>query len=199
MQKLFIRFFDLLFSITALIILSPIFLLLAIIIKTESSGDIFFIQDRVGKQSKIFKLIKFRSMHSGADKKGLITAGQHSSSITNTGKWMRKYKLDELPQLVNVIKNEMSIVGPRPEVKKYIDLYNPEQKMVLTVKPGITDFASIEFVDENELLSKTNDPNRMYIEEIMPAKLKLNMKYINRMNLKTYFTVILLTIKKLVS
>lgn len=199
MQKLFIRFFDLLFSVTALIILSPIFLLLAILIKLESSGDIFFIQDRVGKQSKIFKLIKFRSMHSGADKKGLITTGQHSSSITKTGRWMRKYKLDELPQLVNVIKNEMSIVGPRPEVKKYTDLYNPEQKKVLTVKPGITDFASIEFVDENELLSKTNDPNRMYIEEIMPAKLKLNMKYINHLNLKTYFTVILLTIKKLLS
>jgi lipopolysaccharide/colanic/teichoic acid biosynthesis glycosyltransferase len=132
-------------------------------------------------------------MRTGSDKKGLITVGGHDSRITRMGYFIRKYKIDELPQLWNVLKGDMSLVGPRPEVKKYVDLYTEEQRRVLSVRPGITDYASIEYVDENEILGKADDPDRVYVEEIMPAKIKLNMRYIENRNLNEYFKIIGLT------
>lgn len=137
-------------------------------------------------------------MYSGADKKGLLTVGGKDSRITRSGYFIRKYKLDELAQLINVLKGDMSLVGPRPEVKKYVDLYNDEQKKVLNVKPGITDYASIEYYNENEVLEKSLNPEKTYIEEIMPHKLSLNLKYIEEQSLLTDFKIILKTIKKII-
>jgi len=132
-------------------------------------------------------------MRVGSDKKGLITVGGHDPRITKMGYFVRKYKIDELPQLWNVLVGDMSLVGPRPEVKKYTDLYTEEQRLVLSVRPGITDYASIEYVDENEILGKAEDPDRAYIEEIMPAKIKLNMRWINNQTVCEYFKIIFLT------
>ena len=188
-----IRFFDIIFSAVGLLLLSPFFLIIYILIRCESKGGGFYCQQRVGKDGRMFGLYKFRSMRTGSDKKGLITVGGHDSRITRTGYFIRKYKIDELPQLWNVLKGDMSLVGPRPEVKKYVDLYTEEQRRVLSVRPGITDYASIEYVDENEILGKADNPDRVYVEEIMPAKIKLNMRYIENRSLKEYFKIIGLT------
>lgn len=193
-----IRFFDFLFTVLGLIILSPLFLIVAIWIKLDSNGPIFFRQTRVGKNDKDFKLLKFRSMVTDADKKGLITVGGRDPRVTRSGYFIRKYKLDELPQLINVLKNDMSLVGPRPEVRKYVDLYNETQRKVLSVKPGITDYASIEYIDENEILGKAENPEKVYIEQIMPEKILHNMKYIQNRSVKEYFKIIFLTIEKIV-
>lgn len=188
-----IRFFDIIFSVVGLLLLSPLFLIIYILIRCESKGGGFYCQQRVGKDGRMFGLYKFRSMRTGSDKKGLITVGGHDSRITRMGYFIRKYKIDELPQLWNVLKGDMSLVGPRPEVKKYVDLYTEEQRRVLSVRPGITDYASIEYVDENEILGKADNPDRVYVEEIMPAKIKLNMRYIENRSLKEYFKIIGLT------
>ena len=188
-----IRFCDILFSAIGLLLLSPLFLIVYILIRYESKGGGFYRQQRVGKDGRMFGLYKFRSMRMGSDQKGLITVGGHDSRITRMGYFIRKYKIDELPQLWNVLKGDMSLVGPRPEVKKYTDLYTEEQRKVLTVKPGITDYASIEYVDENEILGKAEDPDKVYVEEIMPDKIKLNMRYIENKSLKEYFKIIGLT------
>ena len=188
-----IRLCDIVFSAIGLLLLSPLFLLVYILIRCESKGGGFYCQQRVGKDGRMFDLYKFRSMRTGSDKKGLITVGGHDSRITRMGYFIRKYKIDELPQLWNVLKGDMSLVGPRPEVKKYVDLYTEEQRRVLSVRPGITDYASIEYVDENEILGKAEDPDRVYVEEIMPAKIKLNMRYIENRNLNEYFKIIGLT------
>ena len=188
-----IRFCDIVFSAIGLLLLSPLFLLVYILIRCESKGGGFYCQQRVGRDGRMFGLYKFRSMRTGSDKKGLITVGGHDSRITRMGYFIRKYKIDELPQLWNVLKGDMSLVGPRPEVKKYVDLYTEEQRRVLSVRPGITDYASIEYVDENEILGKADDPDRVYVEEIMPAKIKLNMRYIENRNLNEYFKIIGLT------
>ena len=188
-----IRLCDIVFSAIGLLLLSPLFLLVYILIRYESKGCGFYCQQRVGKDGRMFDLYKFRSMRTGSDKKGLITVGGHDSRITRMGYFIRKYKIDELPQLWNVLKGDMSLVGPRPEVKKYVDLYTEEQRRVLSVRPGITDYASIEYVDENEILGKADDPDRVYVEEIMPAKIKLNMRYIENRNLNEYFKIIGLT------
>lgn len=193
-----IRFFDFILSLVGLVVLAPIFIVLAIWIKIDSKGPVFYKQVRVGKNSIDFELFKFRSMVVGADKKGLITVGGRDPRITHSGYFIRKYKLDELPQLINVLVGDMSLVGPRPEVRKYVDLYTDEQQKVLSVKPGITDYASIEYVDENEILGKSSDPEKVYIEEIMPEKIKYNMKYINNKSLFEYFKIILLTVLKIV-
>ena len=188
-----IRFFDFLFSLLGLIILSPLLLLISLCIVFDSRGGVFYRQIRVGKNGKDFKLYKFRSMRSGSDRRGLITVGEKDSRITRVGYFLRKYKLDELPQLINVLKGEMSLVGPRPEVRKYVDLYTPEQRKVLSVVPGITDYASIEYVDENRILGGAADPDKVYVEEILPDKIRYNMKYIENRSLKEYFKIIFLT------
>lgn len=187
------RFFDVIISFIGLIILLPIFFFIAIWIKCDSKGPIFYKQVRVGKNGVDFYLYKFRSMRVGADKKGLITVGGRDPRITYSGYFIRKYKIDELPQLLNVLKGDMSIVGPRPEVRKYVDLYTDEQRLVLSIRPGITDYASIEYIDENEILGKSSDPEKTYIEDIMPEKIKYNMKYINNKTLFEYFKIIFLT------
>ena len=192
------RLFDILFSLVGLVILSPIFIVIYILIRVESKGGGFYSQERVGKNGTTFKLLKFRSMRTGADKQGLITVGGHDSRITRMGYFIRKYKIDELPQLLNVLKGDMSLVGPRPEVMKYVDMYTDEQRRVLDIKPGITDYASIEYSDENVILGQANDPDKVYVEQIMPDKIRLNMRYIENHNLMEYFKIIFLTIKKIV-
>ena len=193
-----IRFFDFILSLVGLVVLAPIFIVLAIWIKIDSKGPVFYKQVRVGQNGIDFGLFKFRSMVVDADKKGLITVGGRDPRITRSGYFIRKYKLDELPQLINVLLGDMSLVGPRPEVRKYVELYTDEQQKVLSAKPGITDYASIEYMDENEILGKSNDPEKTYIEEIMPEKIKYNMKYINNKSLFEYFKIILLTVLKIV-
>ena len=193
-----IRFFDLIFSIMGLVILSPLFIVLYLLIRIESKGGGFYSQERIGKNGKPFKLYKFRSMRIGSDKKGLITIGEKDNRITKTGFILRKYKLDELPQLWNVFIGDMSLVGPRPEVKKYTDLYTEEQKQVLHVRPGITDWASIKYVDENKILGESKTPDEAYVNLIMPNKIKLNMVYIQNQTLGEYFTIIFTTFKEIV-
>ena len=190
------RFIDVLAGGFGLLILSPLFLILAVWIKLDSRGPVFYRQIRIGKDGRDFKLYKFRSMRTGSDKKGLITVGEKDPRVTGSGYFIRKYKLDELPQLINVVIGDMSLVGPRPEVKRYVDLYTPEQRRVLSVKPGITDYASIEYMDENVILGNAKDPDKEYVERIMPAKIELNMKYINNPSLTEYFKIIFLTIFK---
>lgn len=189
------RTFDILFSAIGLLCISPVLLILSLLIRLDSEGGVFYKQIRIGKNLKPFKLFKFRSMHTNADKKGLLTVGNNDSRITKVGYYLRKYKLDELPQLINVFIGNMSFVGPRPEVEKYVKLYNQEQLNVLSVKPGITDWASIQYVNENEILAKSSDPEKTYIEEIMPAKLKLNLAYVNNNNVFIDIKIILMTIK----
>lgn len=193
------RLFDIILSIIGLIILAPFFIIIALLIVLDSRGGVFYRQVRVGLNGKDFYLFKFRSMRTDADKKGLlITVGGRDSRITRMGYFIRKYKVDELPQLLNVLFGDMSLVGPRPEVRRYVDMYNEEQKKVLTVKPGITDYASIEYSNENELLGKAADPEKVYIEEIMPAKLRLNLRYIAEQGLATDLKIIFKTIAKII-
>ena len=193
------RLFDITASIIGIIILSPILLLISLFIVFESGFPILYRQKRVGKDNKDFFLLKFRSMNNGADKKGLLTIGEKDSRITRVGYYLRKYKLDELPQLLNVLTGNMSIVGPRPEVRKYVDLYSDDQKKVLSVKPGITDYASMEYTNENEILAKSTEPEQLYIQEVMPKKLFLNQKYIQEMGLITDIKIIFKTISKIIS
>jgi len=191
-----IRFLDALFSFFGLIILSPIFFILCLWVIFDSAGPIFYIQKRVGLNGKEFNLFKFRTMRVNADKQGLLTVGGKDPRITNSGYVLRKYKLDELPQLLNVLKGEMSLVGPRPEVRKYVDLYTLDQRQVLQVRPGITDEASIKYKNENDLLALSDNPEKTYIQDIMPAKLELNKKFIQNPNLTNYFSIVLRTIFK---
>ena len=193
-----IRLFDIFFSGVGLILLSPLFLLLYLLIRLESKGGGFYAQERIGKDGRPFKLYKFRSMRQGSDKKGLITVGGHDPRITRMGYFIRKYKLDELPQLWNVFIGDMSLVGPRPEVERYTRLYTEEQRRVLSVRPGITDWASIEYVDENTILGKAEDPDRAYVEIIMPDKIRYNMKYINHQTVGEYFKIIFTTFYRII-
>ncbi|MBL4625220.1 MAG: sugar transferase [Flavobacteriales bacterium] len=191
------RLFDIFCSFLVLLLLSPVFIVIAVLIVFNSKGGFFYRQIRVGKGNKDFLLYKFRTMASGSDKKGQITIGENDSRITRVGKVLRKYKLDEFPQLLNILKGEMSIVGPRPEVRKYVDLYTDQQLTVLSVRPGLTDYASLEYVNENETLGKAEDPDRTYIEEIMPHKLQLNLRYIADRSFITDLKIILGTISKI--
>ncbi len=193
------RIFDLILAAIFLILLAPLFIFIAIRIKLDSKGPVFYKQVRVGLNGKDFGIYKFRTMFVGSDKKGLLTVGGNDARITKPGLFLRKYKLDELPQLINVFFGDMSIVGPRPEVRKYVDLYSKEQLQVLSVKPGITDYASIEYSKENEILAKATDPEATYIHEIMPAKLALNQKYIREQSFVTDLKIILQTLVKIVS
>ena len=193
-----IRLLDIVLSLLGLLFLLPIFLILAVWIKFDSQGSIFFRQIRVGKDGRDFRIYKFRTMIVNAEKMGIITIGERDPRITNSGYFLRKYKLDELPQLINVLKGEMSFVGPRPEVRKYVEMYNQEQLKILTVKPGITDYASIEYINEDEILGKSFNPEKTYIEEIIPQKIKYNTKYINNKTVIEYFKIIFLTIIKII-
>ena len=190
-----IRLCDILFSLSGLILGSPIFLILSVWIKMDSRGPVLFKQERVGRNGQDYILYKFRSMFVNLNNSSLITIGNRDPRITSSGYFIRRYKLDEFPQLINVLFGQMSLVGPRPEVRKYVNLYNDEQKIILSARPGITDYASIRFVNENELLSKSSDPERTYIDEIMPLKIELNKIFINSPTLKNYFKIILSTLK----
>lgn len=190
-----IRFFDICISAFGLIILSPVLIIIGLLIVLgDNNGSILYKQQRVGKDFVPFSLLKFRTMYAGSDSKGLLTVGMRDLRITKVGYFLRKYKLDELPQLINVLFGNMSIVGPRPEVEKYTSLYTEKQKKVLSVKPGITDYASIFFVNENLLLSQSENPEETYVKEIMVKKINLNMLYINSPNIYIYFKIIFLTI-----
>ena len=171
------RLFDIIFSFIGIILLSPFFLVISILIKLSSDGPIFYTQKRIGQYKQPFTLYKFRSMSINQTSKSLITIGDRDSRITKVGYFLRKYKIDELPQLFNVLIGNMSFVGPRPEVLKYVLLYNSSQQEVLNMKPGITDMASITYRDESELLSAQADPEKFYIEVIMPHKIQINLKY----------------------
>jgi lipopolysaccharide/colanic/teichoic acid biosynthesis glycosyltransferase len=173
------RLFDITASFFGIIILSPLLIFIGLWVGLSSKGVVFYKQIRVGKNNKDFKLYKFRSMRVNSDKQGLLTVGSKDSRITKAGYFIRKYKIDELPQLFNVLKGDMSFVGPRPEVRRYVDLYSKEQMKVLSVRPGITDPASIKYRNENDILSSASNPEEYYIQHIMPDKLKINIDYIN--------------------
>ena len=172
--------------------------MLAIWIKIDSEGPVFYRQVRVGKGNRDFRLFKFRSMRVGSDRKGLITVGGRDPRVTRSGYYIRKYKLDELPQLINVFTGDMSLVGPRPEVRKYVDLYTPEQMHVLDVRPVITDPASIRYRNENELLAQVEDPDRYYVEVIMQDKLQLNLEYVEKQSFRFDLQLIFKTFSEII-
>ena len=188
------RAFDFIFSLFIIILFFPIGLIISILILFSSPGGIFYMQERIGRQGLPFKLYKFRSMRVNADKSGKLTVGMKDPRITGIGIFIRKYKLDEFPQFINVLRGDMSIVGPRPEVREFVDLYSEAQKKVLDVKPGITDYASIEYFNENELLAASDDPKKTYIEDIMPDKIKINQKYLANPTLSHDLKIIFKTI-----
>ena len=190
------RIFDIISSLFGLILLSPFMIIIAILIKLDSKGPIFFKQVRVTKNGREFKIFKYRTMKIGSDKYSQITVGK-DSRITKVGDFLRKYKLDEIPQLINVLIGDMSLVGPRPEVPKYVALYTEEQREILKVRAGITDYASIEFSNENDILANEADPEKAYIEKIMPRKIELNKKYLSEISVMTDIKIILLTTKKI--
>ena len=198
-NRFLIRLFDLFFSFLGLILLSPLLLLIALVVFIDSPGKVIYTQWRVGKNNRDFKLYKFRTMKINADKLRLITVGMKDPRITPSGTFIRKYKLDELPQLLNVFNGEMSLVGPRPEVRQYTEQYSlANQMIVLSVKPGITDRASIEYSKENELLSSVADPEKYYVDVVMPAKILLNLNFIENPTLNNYLRIILKTIGRLI-
>lgn len=193
------RLFDVIASGLGLVCLSPLFAILAIWIKCDSKGPVFYRQVRVGRGNRDFRLFKFRSMRPDADKLGLITVGGHDPRVTRSGYYIRKYKLDEFPQLINVFLGDMSLVGPRPEVRKYVEMYTPEQMRVLSVRPGITSLASIRYRNENEILAEADDPDCCYIEQVMPDKLKIDLEYVDRASLLTDIRLIFSTFKEIVT
>jgi len=191
------RIFDILASLSGLIILSPLLLLIGLLIKLTDRGPVFFTQVRIGQDFKPFRLIKFRSMVVNADKMGALVTGGNDPRITPIGKFLRKTKLDELPQLINVLKGDMSLVGPRPEVAKYIDPYREEYREILQVKPGITDYAAIEYRNEEEVLKQYKDPEEGYIKEVLPAKIDLYRKYISEISFFTDIKLIFQTLLRI--
>ena len=188
------RAFDFLFSLFILVLFLPIGIVISILILFSSRGGIFYVQERIGRNGVPFKLYKFRSMRVSAEAAGKLTIGMKDPRITSVGVFIRKYKLDEFPQFINVLRGDMSIVGPRPEVNEFVVLYTDTQKKVLDVKPGITDYASIEYFNENELLAASDDPKKTYIEDIMPDKIKINQKYLANPTLSHDLEIIFKTI-----
>ena len=193
------RLFDIVASGCGLLVLSPIFLVVAIWIKLDSHGPVFYRQVRVGYKNKDFRIFKFRSMRIGSDKGSLVTIGGRDPRITRSGYFIRKYKLDELPQLINVFVGDMSLVGPRPEVRHYVDYWTPEQIHVLDVRPGITDPASIKFRNENELMGQAEDPEDYYINVIMQEKIKLYLEYVENASFMYDLMLIFKTFKVIIS
>lgn len=193
------RLFDILASGCGLLVLSPIFIIVAIWIKLDSPGPVFYRQTRVGRHNKDFRIFKFRSMRVGSDKGSLVTIGGRDPRVTRSGYFIRKFKIDELPQLINVFTGDMSLVGPRPEVRHYVNYWTPEQMRVLDVRPGITDPASIRFRNENELLEKAQDPERYYIDVIMQEKIKLYLEYVEKSSFWYDIKLIFLTFKVIIT
>jgi len=189
------RLFDLIIACLGLILLSPFLVLVAVLVALSSSGPVFFLQERVGLNGRTFMLFKFRSMRPASESKGQLTVGNRDPRVTTIGYYLRKYKLDEIPQLINVLKGEMSLVGPRPEVPKYVAMYNEKQRKVLSVRPGITDLASIAYRNENEILAESDNPEQTYIDEVMPDKLALNLEYVRRRSLVYDLQLILKTLR----
>lgn len=188
------RLFDIVFSLLVLTVGLPFGLLIALLIVVDSKGPVIYRQGRVGRNNVDFRIYKFRTMCVEADRGSLITVGSDDARITRMGAFLRKFKIDEFPQFLNILKGEMSIVGPRPEVRKYVDLYTPEQMRVLSVRPGLTDYASIQYVNENELLAASSDPEQTYIQEIMPDKLNLNLKYIDEQSIGVDMKIMIQTL-----
>ncbi len=174
-------------------------LVIACWVLLDSRGEVFYSQLRVGRGNKDFRMYKFRTMRSGSDRAGLLTVGGRDPRVTTAGYYLRRFKLDELPQLINILMGDMSLVGPRPEVRKYVNLYSPEQMAVLKARPGLTDYASLEYFNENTLLEQSPDPEKVYIEEIMPAKLALNLKYINERSMVVDMGIIFKTVARIFS
>jgi len=193
-----IRFFDLIISLILIIILFPFFIVIGILVNISSNGPIFFLQKRVGLNNVDFTLFKFRTMYLDSDKTSLLTIGGKDKRITPIGYFLRNYKIDELPQLINVLIGQMSLVGPRPEVRKYVNMYDDSEKEVLSIKPGITDWASIIFRNENELMKKSSNPELYYVDVILPQKIELNNIYVRRKNLVEYFKILFVTILKII-
>ncbi len=193
------RVFDIFFSSLILCFFLPVGCILAVWILLESRGRVFYYQERIGLGGKPFQLIKFRSMKKNADREGRLTIGMRDSRITKSGYFIRKFKLDEFPQFINVLKGDMSVVGPRPEVGEYVRLYNQSQREILQVKPGITDIASLEFFDENKLLGESDNPRQTYIKEIMPAKIELNKQYLKNSTIKNDISIVFKTFLKIIT
>ena len=193
------RLFDIIASGMGLICLSPLFAVLAIWIKCDSQGPVFYRQVRVGRGNKDFSLFKFRSMRPDSDKLGLITVGGRDPRVTRSGYYIRKYTLDEFPQLINVFLGDMSLVGPRPEVRKYVEMYTPEQMKVLSVRPGITSLASIRYRNENDILAAAEDPDKCYIEQVMPDKLAIDLEYVKQATLLNDIRLIFSTFKEIIT
>jgi lipopolysaccharide/colanic/teichoic acid biosynthesis glycosyltransferase len=192
------RLLDILASSVALILLFPLLFILGVAVAVTSPGGAFFRQVRVGKDGREFRLLKFRSMRPGSEAGGQITVGTRDPRITDVGHFLRKTKLDELPQLINILKGDMSVIGPRPEVPKYVALYSSEQRKVLSVRPGLSSLASIAYINENEVLGRSNDPERTYIEEVMPAKLELDLRYVREQGLAMDLRIIASTLARLI-
>jgi len=191
------RAFDIIFSLLVLAFFLPFGIIIAILI-LSSPGGVFYRQERIGKNGIPFMLFKFRSMRTNSDQSGSLTVGMKDSRITKIGVFIRKYKLDEFPQFINVLFGSMSVVGPRPEVKEFVDLYTEKQRKILEVKPGITDYASLEYFNENEILAKSHDPKKTYIEEVMPHKIMINQKYLSQPTLSHDLSIIAKTVKRIV-
>jgi len=189
------RFFDFIISLIVLIIFSPLFLILGILIKKDSEGPVFYRHIRIGKDEKPFRIFKFRTMVNNADKSGVTSTKEDDIRITKMGKFIRKYNLDELAQFINVLRGEMSIVGPRPEIPYYVNIFTEEEKIVLSVKPGITDWACIWNPDESKLLAGSDDPDRDYLEKIRPEKIRLQLKYVKEHSFWIDFKIMLMTLK----
>jgi lipopolysaccharide/colanic/teichoic acid biosynthesis glycosyltransferase len=191
------RLFDILFSFTFLVLLSPVLLIVALIIKLTDGGPVFYMAPRVGQHGELFRMFKFRSMIVKADKVGPSSTTKSDSRLTGIGKFLRKYKLDELPQMINVLIGEMSIVGPRPEVKYFTDMFTEEEKAILSVKPGITDWASVWNSDEASILEGSDDPDKTYMEKIRPQKIQLQLKYVREHNFITDIKIIFATVSSI--
>jgi lipopolysaccharide/colanic/teichoic acid biosynthesis glycosyltransferase len=191
------RITDIILSGFAIVLLSPVLLVISLLVFLSSRGPVFFLQSRIGKNGKEFRLIKFRTMRPKAETTGLLTIGSRDPRVTRVGFHLRKYKLDELPQLFNVLAGSMSLVGPRPEVPKYVSMYTAEQRKVLSVRPGITDYASIRYFQESDLLARSSDPEKTYVQEIMPAKLALNIKYIEEAGFITDLKILFSTVARI--
>lgn len=189
-----IRFFDLLISFIGILLFSPILVIVSLLIIVDSRLPVFFKQSRVGKHNRDFELYKFRTMKVDKENNSFLSLSKSGNKITGIGYFLRKSKMDELPQLFNVIKGDMSIVGPRPELRKYVDLYNEHQREILQIRPGVTDYATIKFMNEEELLAESDNPEELYISKILPEKILLNKLYFRNHSVKEYFKIIFITL-----